>query len=396
MGSMAHRQEQETANPEVTEVAPNVLRMQLPIRMPGLGHVNMYALLDDKGAAVVDPGLPGPFTWKAIQNRLRQAELKPKDIHTVIITHSHPDHFGGAARFVKEHGAKVIAHRSFRFGLAQSVSNNLPEVSVEDLEAQRELDGAREAAEGDASDTRATPGSPHDHHHGHKHHHNQDGAHQGSPAMGWWGGPSPWGGERPRPPLRRRLQWGVMRALGGAMSVPVVTHPVEQGDLLNLAGREMFVLHTPGHTPDHFCLHDPEAGIFLAGDHVLPSITPHISGISTSEDPLLSFFYSLDRVGEISGIKTALPAHGHPFSDLSKRTEEIKRHHFERLDRIREISRDFGRPATVEEFSQHLFKRRSWGSMAESETYAHLEHLRHAKEAESHRDNKGVLLYLTN
>ncbi len=74
---MAHRQEQESANPEVTEVAPNVLRMQLPIRMPGLGHVNMYALLDDKGAAVVDPGLPGPLTWKAIQNRLRQAELKP-------------------------------------------------------------------------------------------------------------------------------------------------------------------------------------------------------------------------------------------------------------------------------------------------------------------------------
>ena len=46
---MAHRQEQESADTEVTEVAPNILRMQLPIRMPGLGHVNMYALLDDEG-----------------------------------------------------------------------------------------------------------------------------------------------------------------------------------------------------------------------------------------------------------------------------------------------------------------------------------------------------------
>ena len=389
---MAKRQEQESADPEVTEVAPNILRMQLPIRMPGLGHVNMYALLDDKGAAVVDPGLPGPFTWKAIQHRLRQAELKPKDIHTVIITHSHPDHFGGAARFVKEHGARVIAHRSFRFGIAESVSSNQPEVSVEDLEAQRELEAAHEAEQGD---TRATPGSPHDHDHGHNHSRNPEPRRKDLPQTGWWGGPSPWGGQRPRPPLRRRLQWGIMRALGGAMNVPEVSHPVEQGDLLHLAGREMFVLHTPGHTPDHFCLHDPEAGIFLAGDHVLPSITPHISGISTSEDPLLSFFYSLDRVGEISGINKVLPAHGHPFDDLSKRTEEIKRHHYERLDKIREISRDFGRPASVEEFSQHLFKRRSWGSMAESETYAHLEHLRHAKEAESHRDNDGVLFYLT-
>ena len=379
---MAHRQEQESANPEVTEVAPNVLRMQLPIRMPGLGHVNMYALLDDKGAAVIDPGLPGPFTWKAIQDRLRQAELKPKDIHTVIITHSHPDHFGGAARFVKEHGAKVIAHRSFRFGVAQSVVTNQPEVSVEDLEA----DAQREMEDEAAQDARGTPGSPHAHDHGNA---------KGQPQMGWWGGPSPWGGKRPSASLRTRLRWRVMRALGGAMSVPEVTHPVEQGDLLDLAGREMFVLHTPGHTPDHFCLHDPEAGLFIAGDHVLPSITPHISGISSSEDPLLSFFYSLDRVGEISGIKKALPAHGHPFADLKKRTEEIKRHHFERLDKIREISRDFGRPASVEEFSQHLFKPRSWGSMAESETYAHLEHLRHASEAESHRDKGGVLLYLT-
>ena len=137
---MAHRQEQEVARTEVTEVAPNILRMQLPIRMPGLGHVNMYALLDDRGAAVIDPGLPGPWTWQAIQDRLRQAELKPKDVHTVLITHSHPDHFGGAQRFVKEHGATVVAHRSFRFGLAKSIVENQPEVSLNDLEAQQDQD----------------------------------------------------------------------------------------------------------------------------------------------------------------------------------------------------------------------------------------------------------------
>ncbi len=56
------------------------------------------------------------------------------------------------------------------------------------------------------------------------------------------------------------------------------------------------MVHTPGHTEDHICLHDPEEAIFLAGDHVLPTITPHISGISSSPDPLASFFYSLDRV----------------------------------------------------------------------------------------------------
>jgi glyoxylase-like metal-dependent hydrolase (beta-lactamase superfamily II) len=391
---MAHRQEQEAADPEVSEVAPNVLRMQLPIRMPGLGHVNMYALLDDQGAAVVDPGLPGPSTWKAIQDRLRQAGLKPKDIHSVIVTHSHPDHFGGATRFAKEHGARVIAHRSFNFGVAQSVVDNQPEVSLEDLEAQRDDDALRAAQVREDDGDRDTPGSPHAHQHSTPKttETRKDPSRKGQP--GWWGGPAPWGGRKHQLPLRWRLQSRVMRALGRAMSVPEVSHPVEQGDLLNLAGREMFVLHTPGHTPDHFCLHDPEAGLFIAGDHVLPTITPHISGLSSSEDPLLSFFYSLDRVGEIAGIQKSLPAHGHPFDDLKKRTEEIKHHHYERLEKIREISRDFGRPASVEEFSQRLFRPRSWGSMAESETYAHLEHLRHASEAESHRDKQGVLFYL--
>ncbi len=376
---MAQRQEQEPARTEVTEVAPNVLRMQLPIRMPGLGHVNMYALLDDQGAAVIDPGLPGPWTWQAIQDRLRQADLKPRDVHTVLVTHSHPDHFGGAARFVREHGARVVAHRSFRFGLAKSILENQPEISVDDLTAQQGDESEEVSADATADSH---------HHHGHGHGARND--------VGlWWGGVSPWGGHEPRPPLRRRLVHAAMRLVGGGLKVPKVTHPVEQGDVITLAGREMFVLHTPGHTPDHFCLHDPEAGVFIAGDHVLPSITPHISGISTSADPLLSFFYSLDRVAELPGISQVLPAHGHPFSDLKGRAGAIKAHHHERLERIREISRDFGRPASVAEFSRQLFRPRSWGSMAESETYAHLEHLRHAGQAESHRDRHGLLLYLT-
>ena len=43
------RQEQEDASEEVSEVAKDILRMQLPISIPGLGHVNMYALIDNEG-----------------------------------------------------------------------------------------------------------------------------------------------------------------------------------------------------------------------------------------------------------------------------------------------------------------------------------------------------------
>ena len=90
-------------------------------------------------------------------------------------------------------------------------------------------------------------------------------------------------------------------------------------------------------------------------------------------------------------VSIALPAHGHPFVDLRGRAEHIIEHHEERLDIIREAL-----PAvpngTVAEFMRVLFQERSWGDMAESETYAHLEHLRERGELKRHFD-EGLARY---
>src|SRR5690606_15661608 len=83
-------------------------------QLPGLGHVNCYLLTDDRGVAVVDPGLPGPQSWRALVDRLRRAGYKPRHVHTVVVTHSHPDHFGGAGKLREEHAAEVVTHRTFR------------------------------------------------------------------------------------------------------------------------------------------------------------------------------------------------------------------------------------------------------------------------------------------
>jgi glyoxylase-like metal-dependent hydrolase (beta-lactamase superfamily II) len=366
--SRPHKQEQESAREEVTEVAQGVLRMELPIRMPGLGHVNCYALLDERGAAVVDPGLPGSATWKTLQQRLARAGLRAKDVHTVVVTHSHPDHFGGATRFARESGARVIAHRSFRFGVAEA-THEQPEVSVDDLAAQRERPADAEAP---------PPRVPAGH----------------APREPWRQGRTPWGGEPPRPSFKMRMRWRMARWLGGLSFVPRISDPVVGGDVLRLAGRDWFVVHTPGHTEDHFCLHDPEEGLFLAGDHVLPTITPHISGLSLRADPLAAYFESLDRVAAIQPVQKVLPAHGHPFSDLGDRCRAIQKHHVERLERVKAIGRDLGL-ASVEAFSQRLFQERSWGAMAESETFAHLEHLRQQGLAEARREGDGKLFYST-
>jgi len=391
------RQEQEHAREEVTEVAPNVLRMELPIQIPGLGHVNCYALVDNEGAAVVDPGLPTPGSFRALKQRLGQAGLKVKDIHTVIVTHSHPDHFGGANHIVKESGARLMAHMSFRLGSARPTE---AEVSVDDLHAHEHVhvchhDGGSMSGEvtGEVTADGSAEGAAED---------GSDGeAHEGGPPYRAPFTPelsrtaaarTPWGGDHPRPPFKMRMRWRLMRLLQRGWIFPTVSHPLAGGDVIRLAGREWIVVHTPGHTEDHVCLHDPTEEVFLAGDHVLPSITPHISGLTLNPDPLAAFFDSLDRAASIPHVNQVLPAHGHPFSDLAERCEAIKLHHDERLEKVRAIASDIG-PASVEAFTRKLFRRRSWGAMAESETYAHLEHMRLLGAAEARKGPDGILIY---
>jgi glyoxylase-like metal-dependent hydrolase (beta-lactamase superfamily II) len=384
------RQEQEDASDQISEVAKDILRMQLPIRIPGLGHVNMYAMVDKDGVAVVDPGLPGVETWDAIAHRLKQAGLAPRHIHTVFITHSHPDHFGGAVRIHKESGAKIIAHRAFHFG-GPSIRKRHTAAHIQPLEPTDHTGHAHGSADvhNEFSVDDLTV---------HMELLEKDRRRSQNPLYNLVATlkrltmPAPWKGPADRAALRERLRWLAMATVRRGSFLPSVTHHVEHGDMLKLAGREWFVQHTPGHTADHICLHDPETGAFMSGDHVLPSITPHIGGVSYLPDPLKSFFYSLDRVGEIQNVNLALPAHGHPFTNLKERAQSIKAHHHERLEEIGKIARELG-SSDVNAFMKRLFRERSWGDMAESETYAHLEHLRMAGKAAAHRNEQGRLVY---
>jgi glyoxylase-like metal-dependent hydrolase (beta-lactamase superfamily II) len=383
------KQEQDPASTEVVEVAPNVLRMQLPIYMPGLGHVNMYGLVDDRGLAVVDPGLPGPSSWRAIKARLKTAGFKLKDIHTVIVTHSHPDHFGGAGRIAQTTGAEIITHAAFMtWSLSRKDRRVIEHMTSEDaaaLERQAakvvaELDlppGVIETAL-DEAERRNDPLRS-----------DEDDTERTRTSVPW-GGDTPWGGSKhPEPGFKHELK---IRALRLLFAPPDPTKRVRHADRIQLAGREWRALHTPGHTLDHLCLYDPEHGLVLSGDHILPSITPHISGVGNGGDALRSYLATLDLVAHLDNVKLGLPAHGHPFDDVPGRVDAIKRHHEERMEQIRAVSLAIG-PATVQSLSHELFPARHWGVMAESETFAHLEHLRLEGQAESWNDEKGNLLF---
>jgi len=54
----------------------------------------------------------------------------------------------------------------------------------------------------------------------------------------------------------RKIMWGT----------PEPSHAEEIGETVETKGHRLEVLHTPGHSPDHVCLFDPERGWLFSGD----------------------------------------------------------------------------------------------------------------------------------
>ncbi len=363
---MSMREERRPPEKEVTEVAPGVLRLQLPMNMPGLGHVNCYAIEDREGLALVDPGVPSLRSWQVLNSQLKSAGLPLSRVHTVVVTHSHPDHYGAAQRIRDLTGAEIITHENFKtYWDPHEEDDFIREVAVEaDYEIQ--VNAIEKQLMKMTNRHRESP----------------------------WDRPVPWGGPPPDNEWKSRFKWRILPLLlSKVWQPPKPSTRVVDGQAVMLGDREWTSVHTPGHTADHLCLLDSTEGIFISGDHLLPTITPHISGLTTQDRPLGDFFDSLERMHSFSGVKVVLPAHGLEFHDLSKRSTEIIDHHHERLDTLMSAAaKQPENELSVPEYSKHLFKERSWGPMADSETFAHLEHLRQNGKATT-RAVDGELLY---
>src|SRR5690606_26585390 len=106
---------------------------------------------------------------------------------------------------------------------------------------------------------------------------------------------------------------------------------VHIGDHINLGGRDWRIVGGYGHSPEHACLYDADTKVFIAGDIVLPDITPNISffpGHPPGHDPVADYLRTLDVVErDIPDDVIVLPSHGVPFRGLHRRLAEIRSHH---------------------------------------------------------------------
>jgi glyoxylase-like metal-dependent hydrolase (beta-lactamase superfamily II) len=163
--------------------------------------------------------------------------------------------------------------------------------------------------------------------------------------------------------------------------------PLHPGDVVD--GWE--VIATPGHADGHLGL--VRDGVLVAGDHLLPRITPAVGLYPDSRpDPLGDYIDSLERTAAL-GLRLALPGHGDPIDDPTARARAIVSHH---RDRLVETAAALGpEPRTGYEVSYPLFGadlNPAARRFAVAETLSHLERLVREDGARRH-DDAGKVSY---
>lgn len=108
---------------------------------------------------------------------------------------------------------------------------------------------------------------------------------------------------------------------------------VFDGDNFDYGGYHFQALDTPGHTPGHMVLWEENHGIILLGDHVLFDITPNITTWPNYDDPLGGYLRSLERVRKLP-VKLPLPAHRTVQKGFIHRIDEIVAHHQSRCQEV--------------------------------------------------------------
>lgn len=87
-----------------------VLRIRVPLPFP-LRWTNAYALKDTRGWTVIDPGIHTDKAIQAWKEFLEMTNSRWQDVHRIVLTHHHPDHYGLSGWMQAQSGAEVLMSR---------------------------------------------------------------------------------------------------------------------------------------------------------------------------------------------------------------------------------------------------------------------------------------------
>lgn len=109
---------------------------------------------------------------------------------------------------------------------------------------------------------------------------------------------------------------------------------VEQGYKTDINGRTWELLHMPGHSSDHVGLYCEKEGILLGGDNILRSV---ITWLGPPDSDLAEYENTLFEILSLPNLKIILPAHGSPVIRPKQRIREILFHRKKRLNDVLSI-----------------------------------------------------------
>ena len=265
--------------PPAEQVASGVWSLPVTIPDSPLRYTLCYLLHGDSGLIVVDPGWDDERTWQDLTRGLKEAGTGPEAVTGIVVTHVHPDHHGLSARLREVSGAPIAMHEAE----VAALPSRMAVTAREDGGTSGDLVWLERA------------GVP--------------------------------------PAVAAELTVRVAEA-AGYLRLPDPDRLLRDGEPLDLPGRQIRVVWTPGHTPGHICLYDADHNLLLTGDHLLPRITPNI-GLTpyAPVSPLQGYLASLASLDGYDSAE-ALPAHEYRFRGIAARAAALAVHHAERADEV--------------------------------------------------------------
>ena len=321
------------------EIADGILWIRLSMPL-GLDHVNVYALREPNGWTVIDTGLDTKLNrreWAAII----KDDLRGDPILRVVVTHHHPDHVGLAGWFIAQ-GAELLMTRTAWLTARMLTLDEEPIPSPE--------------------------------------------------AVSFWRGAG-----MDEALLSKRLDNRPFNFCDTVYPLPLGFTRLEEGAVHRLGGRDWVVHLGQGHAPDHATLWCQDAPLVLAGDQLLPSISPNLGVYPTEPmaDPVAEWLESCARFETMAREDhLVLPGHTLPYHGLPARLAQLSDNHHGALARLREHLR--AEPRTAVDCFAPLFKRQideaTYG-LAMVEAVAHLNHLYHLGEVVREMDTRGAWVW---
>jgi glyoxylase-like metal-dependent hydrolase (beta-lactamase superfamily II) len=303
----------------IEKVVKNLYRIKIPLPRNPLKYVNSYLIKDKTRSLIVDTGFNMDECYMEMIDALRVLHVKP-DKTDFFITHLHADHFGLIDRIASQSNVLVS---SVEAPIAVEAIEN-PDYWIE-IANFLEMNGF--PSEELTNILKYHPGIRYN-------------------------------------STRTELQ------------------PVSDGEMLEYGDFSLSVILTPGHSPGHVCLYEPEKKLFFSGDHILFDITPNITWWPSLDNSLEEYLKSLEKVYELDVVAT-LPGHRNIYRNHRMRIKEIKEHHNQRLSEALNALRKGAK--TAWEVAPHIswdIKFKEWDELpitqkwfAVGETIAHLIYL---------------------